>query len=129
MIFLLLPMKNNSFAKEISASLILLLLLGLFVEPFGYMPPMAVMPLALVIIIVFVALAGFVWYEQAADEREAWHSNVAGRFAFLAGIAVLLVGIIKQTLEHQKLDIWLLVTLCVMVIVKLAGHIYSQVKH
>ncbi len=122
-------MKNDSFGKEIIASLVLLFLLGLFVEPFGYMPPMAVMPLALIVILAFVVLAGFVWHEQAADEREALHSLMAGKFAFLGGVASLLIGIIKQTLEHQKLDIWLLVTLCVMVIVKLGGHVYSQVKH
>ena len=122
-------MKSNSFGKEIITSLILLCLLCLFVEPFGYMPPMVVMPLALIIIIVFVILGSFIWYEQAADEREALHSFVAGRIAFLAGTTVLLVGIIKQTLEHQPIDIWVLVTLCVMVIAKLGGHVYSQVKH
>ncbi len=122
-------MKNNSFTKEIIASIALLGLLGLFIEPFGYMPPMAVMPIALISIIIFIILSSFIWHEQAQDEREAMHSFVAGRLAFLAGTATLLIGILQQALRHQPLDIWLLIALCAMVVTKLGGHIYSQLKH
>ncbi len=128
MIFLFCGMKNKSFAKEIIVSVLLIALLTLFLEPFGFMPPMAVMSLGLITLVVFAVLASFVWHEKATDEREALHSFMAGRIAFLAGIGTILAAIITQSWQHKPIDIWLLIVLSVMVIAKLGGHIYTEIK-
>ncbi len=129
MIFFLLLMKNSySISVEIIISLILLVLLGLVFHPQSWMPPMAVTFLALGLAVVFTVFAIFFWREQAQDEREGLHRLMAGRVAFLTGAAVLVLGIVSQTVQHQ-LDPWLIATLGAMVLAKMGCRIYSQLKN
>ena len=121
-------MKNNSFLKEIIISVSLLVLLSLFFDPFGWMPPMSVTWLALALIVAFVIYAGFIWHENIHDEREGLHRLMGGRGGFLVGTGLLVVGIILESAKH-RLDPWLLVTLSAMVIAKIVGHVYSQLKN
>lgn len=79
------------------------------------------------LVILFCIFASFIWKENARDERENLHKMIAGRIAFLAGSAVLVIGIVLQSLSHQ-LDVWLVITLVVMILAKAAGLIYSRVK-
>src|SRR3989338_1977291 len=115
-------MKNN-LIKEIVASFILVVLLLLFLNPFGFwMPNTLLMMMMLGFIVVFVVFASFVWKENSRDEREGLHRMAAGRIAFLFGTSILVIGIIVQRLKHE-LDFWLVVTLGVMILAKIVGHI------
>jgi len=67
------------------------------------------------------ALFGYillVHQEQPADEREQSISLVAGKYSYIAGVVVLSIGIVVQSLDHE-LDIWLPLTLSTMVLAKL----------
>ena len=121
-------MKNN-LLQEISISLILIVLLGLFLNPFGFwMPDALVMMIILGLIVVFAIFSGFMWKERAQDEREALHRMLAGRVAYLIGTGILMLGIIVQSSRHE-IDSWLVFTLGAMILAKIFGVIYSRKNH
>ena len=121
-------MKNN-FLQEIIVSLVLIVLLVLFLNPFGFwMPTILLMMMVLGLVVVFSVFASFIWRENAKDEREGLHKMMAGRIAFLAGTAVLVAGVIVQSFKHE-LDFWLVLTLGTMILAKIIGLIYSRAKH
>lgn len=122
-------MKRNTFITELVLSSILIVLAIFLLNPFKlFMPDMAAMTIALTLIVVFALFAGFVWREHARDERELLHRMIAGRFAFLAGVLSLIIGIVIESVAHQ-IDHWLVIALCAMILAKLTGLIYSQHKH
>ncbi len=121
-------MKNN-FLQEVFVSSALVVLLVFFLNPFDFwMPNTLLMMMVAGLIVVFALFAGFVWRENARDEREALHRLMAGRIAYLAGAGGLVVGIIVQSLQHN-LDGWLVVILGVMIFAKIIGVTYGQIKH
>ena len=111
---------------EISVSLVLLLMVFLFLDPFMIWMPSELVYMALGgLIIAFVIVAGFVWKERARDEREYLHTMIAGIVAYLTGAGLLVIAITVQTvLTHP--DPWLVITLAGMVIARILGFIYAK---
>lgn len=121
-------MKNN-FLQEIFISAALIVLLVLFLNPFGFwMPNTLLIMMTTGLIAVFALFASFIWRETAQDEREALHRFMAGRIAYLAGAGGLVIGIIIQSLQHG-LDPWLVGILGMMIFAKIIGLIYSRTKY
>ena len=121
-------MKNN-FLQEIIISSTLIILLILFLNPFNFwMPSILLMMMVLGLVVMFGMFASFIWRENSRDEREGLHKMMAGRIAFLAGTASLVIGIIVQSFRHE-LDFWLVFTLGVMVLAKIVGLIYSRARY
>jgi cobalamin synthase len=121
-------MKNDSLHEMVvGAGLIVLLIL--LINPFGILMPSRVTMLLLggsaILSLLFIS---FIWKEAAHDERESLHRLLAGRIAFLAGAATLLLGITVQTFQHH-LDPWLVIALGVMVLTKLLTRAYSRTKY
>lgn len=123
-------MKKNKFhCSELIISLILLTLVVFLLNPFyWWMPSKVVMTISVILVLVFSLYSVFVWREQAKDEREALHTMFAGKIAFLAGVATLVLAIIIEAYNHD-VDKWLVITLAVMVLAKVFGLIYSNQKH
>lgn len=120
---------HNIFASEIIAALILVVLMGGLLNPFHwFMPEPMVMMMILAAVVVFALFASFVWKEKARDEREQLHRTFSGRIAFLSGTAVLVLGIIIEGLNH-KVDVWLVLTLTVMIFAKIIASIYNNLKN
>ncbi len=120
---------RNNFLQEIFVSLALIVLLVLFLNPFDFWMPNTLLIMMIAgLIVVFALFANFIWRENAKDEREGLHKMMAGRIAFLAGTALLVIGIIVQSFEHE-LDFWLVFTLGTMILAKIIGIIYGQIKH
>jgi len=119
-------MKNNNFFKETTLAIILIVLLVLFLNPFHFlMPPRYLSMLIIFLIAVFGIFSAVIWKEHARDEREQLHRMLAGRYAFLTGSSILVVGIIVQSLQHT-IDSWLIFALVGMILVKLIALGYSQ---
>ena len=98
---------KHSFIGEITASITLIVILALFLLPTSLrMPESAEVSLLLTLIVVFLIFASVVWKEQARDEREELHMLKAGRFSFLSGALILVIGIINQSM-HNEVDAWL----------------------
>lgn len=108
-------------------SLIVFAVISFFLaNPFHqWMPNEVHMALLASAVAAFGAFAIFVLRESTGDERENEHRSFAGRVAFLAGSAALLLGIVIQSLAHT-LDPWLLVALLVMLVGKTVAHFYSS---
>lgn len=122
-------MKNNLFLSETIISVVLIVLLVLFLNPFNFlMPPPFLSMIVVVLIAIFGMFIAVVWKEQVRDEREGLHRMLAGRFAFLVGSSILVIGIIAQALRHAS-DPWLIYALVGMLIAKILGLIYGYSKH
>ncbi len=113
-------------SKEISAVLVLVVLLVLLVNPYDiWMPTMMNVMIITLLLVVFGLFASVILREGARDEREGVHRSLAGRYAFLVGSLILIGGISYQSFTHS-LDIWLPVTLVAMILTKIATHFYSD---
>jgi len=122
-------MKNNlhaNFIKELSIGIILLILLLLILNPFHlWMPSMVIDVVLVLLLAVFGIFSVYLLQEKVADEREDSHRMLSGRYAFLSGSAVLIIGIVVQGFMG-KTDPWLFIALVVMVIVKMATRMYTD---
>ena len=120
---------KNKFLTEISISAILIILLTLLLDPFMLLmtTPIQMMMIAGVLIF-FVSFCAFVWRENTKDERERFHKHIASRLAYLSGSAILIVGVIFQSLNHA-LDPWLVIALIVIILAKIIGAIYAEKKY
>jgi len=119
-------MKNN--IPEIIISFILLCLLFVFANPMAFTMPSqmhAIMEPSLIFL--FVIFTAVIWKERRGDEREALHKYIAARFAYFAGVSVLILAILLQSLHHS-LDSWLVITVAVMLLAKIFGLIYGNYK-
>lgn len=117
-------MKNNIIETAITVSLVTVAILLL--NPWHFwMPNMMVMGMLAVALVLFGIFASFILREETFDERDLVHRALAGRNAFLAGSATLMLGIVIQGYSHA-VDSWLVVTLIVMVVAKIATRIWSD---
>jgi hypothetical protein len=117
-------MKNNF--KESIVTLGLIVTAILLLNPFHFwMPDMMVVSMLAVILVLFAISASFILREKSVDERDDQHKALAGRNAFLAGSTTLILGIIFQGYSHA-VDEWLVITLIVMVVIKMATRIWSD---
>jgi len=116
---------NTNTILQLISFLLFAVLAFFLANPFGFwMPTMTHMLVLAAAVGVFGAFSVFVLMERAGDERENEHRHSAGRTAFLAGGAVLIIGIIVQTLAHT-LDPWLVWALLAMVAAKSVARLYS----
>ncbi len=114
---------------EVIIGIVLLGILGIFLNPTHLLMPDSVnMLLILGLIIGFLGFIGLVWREHASDEREAIHIGKAGRFSFFSGAAVLVIGIVIQAMQHD-IDPWLLYALSVMVLAKLISRTFHNLRN
>jgi hypothetical protein len=117
-------MKNNLI--EISTASVLIILSVLFLNPWHFwMPDMMVVGMLIFALVVFGIFAGYVLRERVVDERDAMHETLAGRNAFLAGVTMVLVGILWQGLQHA-VDPWLVVVLVTMLLAKIITRVWSD---
>lgn len=116
-------MQNKALNIFIAVALVLLLVLLSDLTP--WMPPMAAMTTLLAVSVLLAVFAGFVMHEKGGDEREIVHRMNAGRIAYLSGIGMLTIALIVQGFAHA-IDPWILVTLGIMVLAKIASRFYSD---
>ncbi len=118
----------NTFKGELSVGLGLVALLYIIFNPWNlFMPGYIIMGFLIAAVVLYTAFAVFLWKENHGDEREEFHRLFADRIAYLAGSALLLIGIVAGELQHA-LDPWLVFALAIMVIAKVVGLIYSKNK-
>ena len=117
-------MKNN--LKESIVTLGLVVTAILLLNPFNFwMPDMMVVSMLAVILVLFAIFASFILREKAVDERDDQHKALAGRNAFLAGSATLILGIIVQGYSHA-VDEWLVLALIIMIVTKIGTRMWSD---
>jgi hypothetical protein len=120
---------NTDGYKNILRIVTVLALVGLLVllaDPFmAWMPEAGLMAILLVSAALVCVWAGLILHERAADEREEAHRSQAGRAAYLAGVAVLTIGMVVQGLAHD-IDPWVPGALAAMVSAKLIARFYAD---
>ena len=113
---------------EFGIAVVLIILIVSFLDPFMlWMPSNLAMFVLLAALVTFLLFAVFVWQEKARDEREEYHRMLASRVGWLSGASVVMIGLVVQGLQHN-IDSWLVYVLLVMVIAKLATHVYVKMK-
>jgi len=121
-------MKNkiNKIKNELLVTLPIIIIVILLLNPFEFwMPDMMVMCMLAILLVMFGLFSIFILREKVIDEREEKHRMIAGRNSFLAGSAILTLGILVQGYNHE-VDPWLVLTLLTMIIVKLYSRIWSD---
>ena len=120
---------KNKFIGELVISIALISLLVFFINPLDLLMPHALYPFMLPgLVLLFILFTAILWNEKPGDEREQLHKFIASRFAYFAGIFVLIAGIIFQSTSH-KVDPFLIIAVCVMLLAKILGLVYGKVKH
>lgn len=120
---------RSNFLGEIVLSVILVGVLIFFVQPVYHMMPDVMYPLmSPLLVIIFILLAATLWKEAPGDERIQLHKLIASRFAYFAAITTLVIAIIYQTTQG-KLDAWLVITACVLLLAKIFGTVYAKFRH
>lgn len=110
--------------KEFVIIGILFLIFFLLLNPFGWwMPNMMLAGLLIIGLAIFGLFAAFTVKEEHSDEREAHHRVAAGRAAFVAGTAILALGMVIQSLHHT-VDPWLFIAFVAMIVAKIASRTY-----
>ena len=116
---------NKNFLHTVVAILVIFLLLVLAdLIPF-WMPMMGELVALLLVSVGLIVWAGFILQEQAQDEREVLLKMKSGRIAYVSGLAILLIALVVQGLEHQ-IDPWIAISLGVMVAAKLIARTYLE---
>lgn len=122
-------MKHSSLINEITISIVFIIFVLLFLDPFMFWMPNSVVYMAIAgLIVLFALFVGFVWKEQVRDEREQLHKMIAARIGYLFGVGVLVVGIIGQTF-FSSVDPWLVIALGAMIVAKLISFLYSSSRY
>ena len=117
---------KNKITKEIIVSLTLVVFEILLLNPFHFwMPDIMVMGMLVALLVLFGIFASFILKEKVFDERDNVNRSLAGRNAFLAGSAILMLGIVIQGYSH-RVDSWLVIALVVMIIVKISTRFWSD---
>ncbi|MDP3899633.1 MAG: hypothetical protein Q8Q23_00975 [bacterium] len=115
--------------QEVSLSIMFIALLIIILNPFHFwMPSMLTYTLLISLLVIFGVFAAFIWREKSNDERENLHKLMAGRFAFLVGVGILVVAVIIEDINSQ-IDIWLIIALGGMILAKVSGLLYGRLKH
>ena len=119
----------SKFFSETIVTILLIIFLVWFVNPFGFwMTDAFHMTLLGLIVTLFAIFAMFLWKELVTDEREQLHRFIGTRFAYTAGGALLLIGIIVQAFGH-RIDPWLPLVLTGMVLAKILGRWYAEKRY
>lgn len=112
--------------NEIVTTIIFVLLLVLFWNPFSIWMPQALTYTVIACLFVVTAIyAGLVLREKPLDEREEKHRASAGRIGFIVGVAVLVLGILIQSLNSHP-DPWLIGALGGMIISKVVALAWNR---
>jgi hypothetical protein len=115
---------------EIVVSLAFIVLLALKLDPLDLLMPNKVQMSILALLVAAAGLyAGILFRQKARDEREALHLYRASRFAYVAGVALLVLGIVVQSFRGGGTDPWLFYILAGMVLVKLVILIWSRIRN
>lgn len=117
-------MKND--LSEVCTTLFLILIAILLLNPFDFwMPDMMIVGMLILALVLFGIFASFILREKTVDERDTVHETLAGRNAFLAGAAVLILGIVVEGYTHA-VDPWLVVALIAMITAKVITRMWSD---
>lgn len=116
--------------KELLIPLGIIALTLAFLDPFMLlMPASLVYVLILLLLVASLSYSLLIWREKALDEREEMHRAYAGRVSFIAGVGILILGIVYQTLIVHEVDPVLVAAVAIMTLAKYFGHRYAQNRY
>jgi L-asparagine transporter-like permease len=122
-------MRNKNYLIELIVPFLLIAVLALFLSPADlFMPMSQIAMLGVLLTVVFLIFAGFIWNEKAKDERESSHIQSAGRYSFLTGLIIAISGILWGSLAHN-IDPWLVFTAIGMILTKVFFRLYKSKKN
>lgn len=114
---------------EIVVSLAFIILVALKLDPLNLLMPNKVQMSILALLVAAAGLyAGILFRQKAHDEREALHLYRASRFAYVAGVALLVIAIAFQSFRGGT-DPWLYYILAGMVLMKLVILVWSRIRN
>lgn len=117
---------NILHSQPFMAGTLLLLLIGLLVDPFHFDDQNSFyIVFVWLAVLIYCLLVLFVYKENPEDEREMHNRFYSSRAAYLSGSAFLMFVCMIQG-STDTIDPWILLTLIVMIFSKLIAHIYIE---
>lgn len=120
----------SNLVQDILVPLVMVILLAILANPLGSSYSQALMGATLLALVLTFALSTFLYWQETKRENEdnlPVDFSFPDRIAFFAVAVVLLAGVAVQSLLGV-LDVWLAIALVVLVIAKVWGRIYSQLR-
>lgn len=115
----------NKKVVQVTMSVTLGFFLLVLADLIPFWMPMGNIFALLLVTVLLMAWACIILVEQVSDEREVYLKMMAGRVAYLSGMAVLLTALLVQGLS-ETIDPWIPVALATMVVSKLLTRIYLE---
>ncbi len=120
----------KQYKTEIIFAAVLVFLISWLVDPLNwFMPEFLQKPHLLIITVVFIFFASLIWKEHPKDEREEMIRLKIGRLSFLVGTASLIIGIFVERWTTGVVNLWLVLSLAMMLMAKILGSIYYNQKN
>ena len=76
----------------------------------------------------YTVLMSFTGEGKAVDERETAHRYLANRIALIGGTVSLAAGLLYQLAYHHEIDLWLLISLAVINLLKIMSLLISEYR-
>ena len=115
---------NSNIKKEIIVAVLMIVvaLLCLFYS----MSPMMYVGVHIGAIIIFIFFAVLIWTGKSIDERDYMHRALSSDIAFTVGGVMLGIATMYQMYTSMKVDVWILVTLSTMILVRVGSQIWLE---
>lgn len=100
----------------------------LVTDPFmSIMPTPAQMAVLVIVSVLLSVSIAFILTEQAVDEREVLHRLEASRAGYALGLATLMFALLIQGFSHS-IDMWVVITIAVMLLAKVVVRFYDTLR-
>lgn len=120
--------KDKQYIKDFVFLILLIISFFFLTNPFNLIMTGEIEMVILAFVSLFIiTILIFLWKEDPIDEREENHLLIAGRISFFSTAVILLTAIIIQTLQHN-LDLWIPLSLCVLLSSKILTVLYLKYK-
>ena len=113
---------NTHTKKEILLAIGMLIIAGMCL--FYAMSPMMYLGIHIIAITLFILFAIIIWTGKTIDEREYMHRALSSDIAFTVGGVMLGIAMIYQLYVDMHIDVWIVVTLAVMIIARVASQLW-----
>ena len=115
---------NSNIKKELVVAVLMIVvaLLCLFYS----MSPMMYVGVHLGAIIIFIIFAVLIWTAKSIDERDYMNRALSSDIAFTVGGVMLGIAMMYQMYTSMKVDLWILVTLSTMILVRVGSQIWLE---
>jgi len=113
---------NKHIKKEIFLAALMFIIAGMCL--FYAMSPMMYVGTHVIAIVIFVIFSILIWTAKSIDERDYINRALSSDIAFTVGGVMLGIAMLYQIYVDMKVDVWILITLSTMLLVRVISQVW-----